>query len=212
MADRISGSSPLTADLLRAVGADPVRWFDPLARACSRFSIDNGDRVAMFVAQCSHESVGFTRLRESLNYSAPRLLAVFGKYFDPTEVDGFARDEQRIAERVYGGRMGNGPEGRGDGFRYRGRGLIQLTGKTNYQDCGNAIGIDLIAAPEVLETESGAALSAAWFWWTNDCNDFADARDIFGCSGVINTGSPKKKAIGLDERTALWEKALECVA
>lgn len=206
-ADRIVESTPLTAELLRAVGADPLRWLDPLAKACARYAIDDGKRVAMFVAQCAHESSGFTRLRESLKYSASRLLVVFAKYFDPDEAVEFAYDEVRIAERVYGGRMGNGPEGVGDGFNYRGRGLIQLTGKDNYRRCGEAIGIDLVSGPGALEIEAWAALSAAWFWSVNGCNAFADADDIRGCTRRINGGIN-----GLDERTALWDKALECVA
>lgn len=165
-------------------------WLLPIAEACDHFSINTDARQRMFLAQCAHESSGFTRLVESLNYSAQRLLAVFPSHFaDLAEAEEFAHDEVRIAERVYGGRLGNRGEGMGDGYAYRGRGLLQLTGLRIYRRCGLALGIDLVTIPQALESPRYAALSAAWVW-TDDkgCNELADAGDFEGCTRRINGG------------------------
>lgn len=180
----------------------------PLDAAMKEFGIDTPKRQAMFLAQCAHESSSFGRIEENLMYRAETLLKVFPKYFKTlVEAQKFERKPEKIANRVYGGRMGNGPEASGDGYRYRGRGLIQLTGKDNYTACGKALNIDLVSKPDYLLTAEGAARSAAWFWSRNGLNKFADEGDITGCTKRINGGT-----IGLEERKHLYERALKMLA
>ena len=161
------------------------------------------NRQAGFIAQCAHESGSFCRVTENLNYSPEGLVKIFGKYFPTIEsTKGYARLPDKIANKVYANRMGNGPESSGDGWKYRGRGLIQLTGKSNYLKCGPSMGLDLTATPEYLETVAGAVKSAYWFWSTNGLNSFADADDIKGMTKKINGGY-----IGLEERQHLYDVA-----
>jgi len=177
-----------TDPLVRVITNDRA-WLVPIGEACRRFDINTDARRAMFLAQAAHESDGFTRLVESLHYSAARLLAVFRAHFTPAEATQFAYDDVRIGERVYGGRMGNGPEGVGDGYAYRGRGLLQITGRAMYRECGRALGIDLEALPKLLEVQTWAALSAAWVWTDEKaCNALADAGDFERCTRAINGG------------------------
>lgn len=181
-------------------------WYVPLRDAMALRAIDTDARAAAFLAQVSHESLRFTRLEEGLSYSAARLLEVF-KYrdaagvvhcrFTPAEALAYAYDPARIANRVYAGRMGNGSESSGDGFRYRGRGLIQLTGKDNYQRAGGVLGIDLLALPERAKEPFNAALIAAWFWDIHRCNDLADHGDFEEITRRINGGMN-----GINERLA----------
>lgn len=160
-------------------------------------------RQAAFLAQCAHESATFKAVKENLNYSATALRKVFGKYFPTDElVAEYARQPEKIANRVYANRMGNGDEASGDGWKYRGRGLIQLTGKNNYTACGNALFINLIDGPEWLETPQGAVQSALWFWNENNLNTYADAEDIRGMTKRINGGYH-----GLDDRIQKYNKA-----
>ena len=126
----------------------------------------------------------------------------FPKYFRDVDPNDYAKQPEKIANRVYGGRMGNGDEESGDGYRFRGRGLIQLTGKSNYIACSEDLEVDLIENPDYLITPEGAARSAAWFWSANDLNKYADADDIVGCTKRVNGGT-----IGLEERTELYEEA-----
>ena len=157
--------------------------------------------------QCSHESGGFTALKENLNYRAATLRKIFPKYFpDDNIANQYANrpdKQQAIANRVYANRMGNGPEESGDGFRYCGRGLIQLTGKQNYTWFAASLGIPVEEASEYLQTFEGAAQSACWFWETNKLNQFADAGDIVTLTKRINGGT-----IGLDDRIKHYEHAL----
>lgn len=186
--------------------ADPKnieRFYQPLADAMEEFEIDTPQRQAMFLAQCCHESAYFRAVSENLNYSADGLRRVFPKYFRDVDPNAYARKPEKIANRVYANRMGNGNEASGDGWRFRGRGLIQLTGKNNYIACGEGLEMDLLEDPSYLETPEGAARSAAWFWWNNDLNQFADKDDIVTCTKRINGGT-----IGLDDRRALWTRAL----
>lgn len=177
---------------------------DALNAAMSEFGIDNPERQAMFLAQCAHESGNFAHVEENLNYRAETLLKVFPKYFKTMDdAQDYAKQPEKIANKVYGGRMGNGPESSGDGYRYRGRGLIQLTGKDNYDACGKALNVDLHGQPDYLETAEGAARSAAWFWHKNGLNKYADAGDILGCTKRINGGT-----IGLEDRKKHYEHAL----
>jgi putative chitinase len=161
------------------------------------------NRKAAFLAQCAHESGHFVFVVENLNYSAEGLMRVFPKRFPTLQIaQQYARQPEKIGNKIYADRMGNGPESSGDGFKYRGRGIIQLTGKQNYARCGNAIGINLVNNPSYLETERGAVESAMWFWTSNGLNTFADREDIKGLTKAINGGYH-----GLDERIALYNKA-----
>jgi putative chitinase len=171
------------------------------------YDINTPKRVAAFVAQCAHESGGFMVLKENLNYKAASLRKLFGKYF-PTDAlaEQYASRPNRqeaIANRIYASRMGNGDEASGDGFRYCGRGLIQLTGKTNYQNFANSLEMNVKDVPEYLATFEGAAQSACWFWETNNLNKEADAGDIKTMTRKINGGF-----IGLEDRIKHYEHAL----
>lgn len=179
----------LTRDQVKALTGDADRWLAPLNNALIRWEITSHAQVTMFLAQCAHESGGFKRLVENLHYSAAALLAAWPKRFTGEDAVAMAYDEQRIAERAYGGRMGNGAEGSGDGYRYRGRGIIQLTGRDNYQRAGDAIGLDFVAQPELLEQPDWAASSAGWFWATNGCSALADAGDFLAITKRINGGT-----------------------
>lgn len=192
---------PVIDAALRVAADDPLLWRVPVAHACSKYDINTDARVWMFVAQCAYESLRFTQLKESLHYSAKRLLEVFPTRFTAEEAPRFAYQDQLIAERVYGGRMGNGPEGSGDGYKYRGRGPIQITGRHTYLSCGNAIGADLIEGPELLELPMHAALSAAWFWFAHGCNALADANDFEAVTKAIVGGMT-----GYDDRVAWLDK------
>jgi putative chitinase len=181
------------------------KYCDALNEAMKEFEIDTPKREAMFLAQCGHESGNFSAVNENLNYKAESLTKVFHKYFpDMDTANEYAKQPEKIANRVYGNRMGNGDEESGDGWKYHGRGLIQLTGKNNYDACGEAIGKDLDEDADYLATPEGAARSAAWFWHKNNLNHFADDEDIVGCTKRVNGGT-----IGLEERTEHYKKAME---
>ena len=176
----------ITAEFLRRIGVKP-EWLDPLTAAADGYGISLADeREAMWVAQCAHESQGFTVLVENLNYSPQGLLAVFGRRFTPAEAVDYAHDGERIANRAYGGRNGNGDEASGDGWRFRGRGLLQITGRGNYGRCAAAIGEDLLAHPEMLERPMFAAKSAAWYWMSNGLNQLADEGAFAAITRRIN--------------------------
>lgn len=155
--------------------------------------------VPEFLAQCGHESQGFTKFVENMNYSADRLKVVFKKYF-PTDdlANQYARNPEKIGNRVYANRMGNGPESSGDGFKYRGRGCIHTTGKLNYGMCAETTGIDCLNHPELLETPEGAIISAVWYWTTNGLNNVSDFTTL---TKRINGGTN-----GLAERQDLLAK------
>ncbi len=178
----------LTRDQVQQITGDADRWLVALNNALIRWDVDTPTRVAMFLAQCAHESAGFTHLVENLHYSANALMRTWPSRFPPDDATRMAYDERAIAERAYGGRMGNGPEGSGDGYRFRGRGIIQLTGRENYQRCGQAIGLDFVESPELLEQPQWAAQSAGWFWATHGCNELADVRDFTSITKRINGG------------------------
>ena len=184
--------------------ANAAKYVDALNEAMWEFEIVTNQQKAMFLAQCCHESGHFRAVSENLNYSSDGLKRVFPKYFRTVDPAGYNRKPEKIANRVYASRMGNGDEASGDGWRFRGRGLIQLTGKNNYMSCGDDLEVDLLAHPEYLESPEGAARSAAWFWWQNDLNILADRGDIKACTKKINGGY-----IGLDDRVELYEGALE---
>ena len=167
--------------------AKPEDWLDPLNAACSEFGIDTPERLAMFLAQAAHESQQFTRPRENLNYRAERIAQVWPKRF-PTVASAkpFEHQSEKLGNRVYSGRLGNGNEASGDGFKYRGGGIFQLTGKANYRDAGIALGVDLVAHPERIIEPEISARAAGWFWRVNKLNRFADIGDLRGCTKAIN--------------------------
>ena len=180
-------------------------WYEALSSILPEYEIDSPQRVAAFIAQCTHESGGFKRLKENLNYKAESLVRVFPKYFPSLDLaKQYAHDQEKIANRVYGGRMGNGDESSGDGFRYCGRGLIQLTGRNNYTKFSESIGTAVEEVPSLLETFEGAVKSACWFWKTNNLNQYADAGDILTMTKRINGGT-----IGLEDRVKHYNHALE---
>jgi len=191
------------------IGKNPYigQWHDALCAILPDYGIDTPQRVAAFVAQCAHESGGFKFLKENLNYRAPTLRKLFAKYF-PTDslAEQYAslpNKQEAIANRIYASRMGNGDEASGDGFRYCGRGLIQLTGKTNYEWFAASIETPVEEIPEYLQTFEGAVQSACWFWETNNLNQWADKGDILTLTKRINGGT-----IGLDDRIKHYNHAL----
>jgi putative chitinase len=179
-------------------------WYEALSEILPEYNINTPQRVAAFVAQCAHESGNFRMLKENLNYRAVTLRKIFPKYFPTDELAAqYAGKQELIANRVYGGRMGNGPEQSGDGFRYCGRGLIQLTGKDNYSWFAASLEIPVEEAAEYLQTFEGAVQSACWFWETNNLNTQADAGDIKLMTKKINGGY-----IGLEDRIKHYNHAL----
>lgn len=176
------------------------RWYSAVADTCAIFDITTPQRIAAFIAQIGHESAGFSSLSENLYYKDPvRIATLFKSGFDLNKnarVDAaeiefakdYARNPEKLANRAYANRMGNGDELSGDGFRFRGRGLKQITGRDNYARCGRTLQIDLIANPDLLLDVKYAALSAGWFWSANGCNALADAGDFTGLTRRINGG------------------------
>ena len=191
----------LEAQLL-ALGIEG-KWFEPLQETFEKYQINTPKRQACFIGQCMHESGGFRALRENLNYSAKALMNTWPSRFpDADTAEKFERNPSAIANKVYSGRMGNTEDG--DGAKYIGRGLIQLTGKDNYRAFGEAIGEDLVANPQLVEEPRYAALSAGWFWNKRGLNALADAMDITTLTVRINGGK-----IGIDDRIAKINKALD---
>lgn len=182
-------------------------WHQALVQLLPDYEINTPQRVAAFIAQCAHESGGFMVLKENLNYRWQSLRKLFPKYFpDDAIAQKYAsmpNKQEAIANRIYANRMGNGPEESGDGFRYCGRGLIQLTGRDNYAWFAASLGITPEEATEYLGTFEGAAQSACWFWETNKLNQWADKNDIVTLTKRINGGT-----IGLEDRIKHYEHAL----
>lgn len=179
-------------------------WYEALVKILPDYEINTASRIAAFLAQTSHESGGYKALKENLNYRAETLCKVFGKYFPTLELaQQYAQQPEKIANKVYGNRMGNGDEASGDGFRYCGRGLIQLTGKQNYTKFAESIDTPVEELPEYLATFEGAIQSACWFWETNNLNQWADAGDILTLTKRINGGT-----IGLEDRIKHYDHAL----
>jgi putative chitinase len=192
-------------DFFEDTSEDIIQKFvEPLNDVMEFYEINNTKRISMFLAQVGHESGGLRTIKENLNYSADGLKRVFPKYFRDVNPADYAKKPEKIANRVYGGRMGNGPESSGDGYRYCGRGLIQLTGKSNYEAFAADMGWPLAEATEWLSTEEGATWSAGWFWDSRELNQWADKGDILTVTKKINGGT-----IGLEDRKSHYEAALE---
>lgn len=179
----------------------PAQWFQPLCDTLSLFGIDTTLRQAAFIAQCYHESNGFKDLEENLNYSANALLILWPGHFNSNLAQIYARHPEMIANRAYASRMGNGNEASGDGWKYRGRGVIQITGKDNYVQCSAATGVPLLTNPDIAAQCPGALNTAGWFWEKNKLNSLADVRDWSSLTKRINGGTT-----GLADRIALTGK------
>jgi len=199
-------SSILTLSQLKQMVKNPYinQWHGALDQLLDDYNINTPLRVAHFVAQCAHESGNFVFIKENLNYKAASLQKTFAKYFPTAELAAqYEKRPEKIANRVYANRMGNGDEASGDGWLYCGRGLIQLTGKDNYTFFAGSLDISVEEAAEYLQTFEGAAQSACWYWEQNNLNRFADANDTKGLTRAINGGY-----IGLEDRISHTEHAL----
>lgn len=186
---------------LIALGIDG-KWFEPLTNTFSKFEIDTPKRQAAFIGQCGHESNNFRTLEENLHYSANALMRVWPSRFPDNDVaEKYANNPEKIANKVYAGRMGNTEDG--DGWKYHGRGLIQLTGKDNYTRCGEALDIDLVNNPDLILEPEFAAASAGWFWRKHGLNQLSDLGDWVAITKRINGGIH-----GIDDRVARTNKAL----
>lgn len=203
----------ITAAQLIAAGVQPTQakaFADPLSAACALFDISTPVRIAAFVSQCAHESAGFTRLEENLFYTTPeRIRAMW-----PTRVSTLAdaatlcRNPRALANRVYAGRMGNGTPDSGDGWRFRGRGLFQLTGRNNYTDAARELVRPYVGNPDLVADPSDACLTAAWFWSTHKLNALADASNVSAITRQINGPA----MAGLSDRQQLFDRAVHAFA
>jgi len=194
----------MTYDQLDALGIDH-KWLGPLEETFAKYDISTTQRQSSFIGQCAHESGNFRILEENLNYSATRLMAVWPSRFPSLDVaDQYANNPEKLANKIYSGRMGNGNEESGEGYAYRGRGLIQMTGKEAYANCGSGLGMDLIGSPDRLLDPQYAAMSAGWFWNKHGLNILADAQDYTNMTKRINGG-----ILGLDDRVMKINKVLD---
>lgn len=197
----------VNADQLAKLHIGP-QWVDPLNATFERFSILTPNQQASFIGQCSHECGNFRLLEENLNYRAATLMKLWPKRFPTLEIaNQYAGNAKRIANNVYANRMGNRDEASGDGYRFRGRGCIQLTGHANYYHAGQALGVDLVMEPDLVATPQYAALTAGFFWSTQKLNQYADGMDIAMMTKRINGG-----LIGLDDRKMHINQALQVIA
>tara|TARA_B110000503_G_scaffold142685_1_gene240350 strand:+ start:1832 stop:2461 length:630 start_codon:yes stop_codon:yes gene_type:complete len=193
-------------ELLDMDNATAMEWYEAMLEVLPKYEINTPERVAGFLAQTGHESNKYKALSENLNYSSKALDSVFGKYFkragrDATE---YHRQPEKIANVVYANRMDNGDTESGDGWRYRGGGILQLTGKSNYTKFGESVNLTPKEATYFVRTKSGALESACWFWTTNNLNESCDSKDILTMTKRINGGTN-----GLEDRTKHWEHALK---
>jgi putative chitinase len=199
---------PLTLEKLRSFLPDNPHvdyWYDAMSKCLPDYEINTDVRIAAFLAQCAHESGGFKFLKENLNYRAESLMKVWPRYFPDLETaQRYAHNQEMIANRAYSNRMGNGPEESGDGWKFCGRGLVQLTGRNNYQAFADSIETNIDDIPEYLQTFEGAVQSACWFWENNNLNELADRQDILTMTKKINGGT-----LGLNERQNHFQRALQ---
>lgn len=180
------------------------QWVDALNDTFKQFNISLPNQQAAFIGQCGHECGNFRILEENLNYRAATLMKLWPKRFPTLEVaNAYAGNPKKIANMVYASRMGNRDESSGDGYRFRGRGCIQLTGHANYFHAGKALGVDFVMEPDLVSTPKYAAMTAGWFWSTHDCNRLAEMGDWTALTKKINGGT-----IGLDDRIKHTNEAL----
>lgn len=192
----------MNSEQLTALNID-LKWLDPLNETFEKYNIDTSRRQACFIGQCAHESGNFKTLKENLNYSVEGLMKTWPSRFPSVDIaNQYARNPVKIAGKVYNGRMGNTSEE--EAAKYLGRGLIQLTGKENYVNCGSSLGVDLAGNPDWLLDPKYATLSAGWFWNKRGLNSLADTYDISTITQRINGG-----LIGLDDRRIKCDKALK---
>ena len=184
------------------------QWVDALNETFARFNILSPVQQASFIGQCGHECGNFKVLEENLNYRAEVLMKLWAKRFPTIEIaNEYARNPKKIANKVYASRMGNRDESSGDGFRFRGRGCIQLTGHANYFHAGKACDVDFVMNPDLVGTPKYAAMTAGWFWNTHKLNQYADSRDFVMMTKKINGGT-----IGLQDRINHINHALDIIA
>jgi putative chitinase len=198
----------LTVDQLHQMipgNAYVEHWHQALAQACPDYDIITPQRLAAFLAQCAHESGNFRFITENLNYTAASLMKVWPRYFPSMDIaQQYAHHPEMIANRAYAGRMGNGPEESGDGWKFCGRGLIQITGRNNYQAFADSIESSIDDLPHYLATFEGAVQSACWFWEAHELNALADVGNIEKITRIINGGT-----LGLEDRAARYNHALQ---
>jgi putative chitinase len=184
------------------------QWVDALNETFQRFGILSPIQQASFIGQCGHECGQFKILEENLNYKAETLMKLWKSRFPTIEIaNEYARNPKKIANKVYASRMGNRDEASGDGYRFRGRGCIQLTGHANYFHAGQACGEDFVMNPDLVATPKYAAMTAGWFWSTHKLNQYADTRDFLMMTKKINGG-----IIGLDDRIKHINHALDILS
>ena len=197
----------VNADQLAKLHIGP-QWVDALNETFQRFGILTPRQQAAFIGQCGHECGRFKVLEENLNYRAATLMKLWPKRFPTVDIASeFAGKPQKIANKVYASRMGNRDEASGDGWRFRGRGCVQLTGSDGYFHAGKALGVDFWANPDLVATPQYAALTAGWFWSTHNCNNLAEAADWLGLTKKINGGT-----IGYDDRVLHTNEALAVIS
>ena len=197
----------LTSDQLKRLHIGE-QWLDALNETFARFDISTPIRQASFIGQCGHECGSFKVLEENLNYRAETLMKLWKSRFPTIEVaNEYARNPKKIANKVYASRMGNRDESSGDGYRFRGRGCIQLTGHANYFHAGQACGEDFVMNPDLVATPKYAAMTAGWFWSTHKLNQYADGSDFLMMTKKINGGT-----IGLQDRINHINHALNIIA
>jgi putative chitinase len=191
-------------------------WHDAFEAAMREFAITTPSRQAAFLAQVGHESLSLSRIAEGLNYSAQRLMAVWPKRFPTLESTHYYEHQpEHLANFVYANRMGNGPFESGDGFRFAGKGPLQITGRANYEELGDALDLPLADHPEMLLEPAVGARAAAWFWAVHGCNELADAGDFDAISDVINLGHRTERdgdAEGYADRLSRYDAAQKALA
>lgn len=178
----------LTQCMPGGLPANMQKYLEPLNNTFQKYEINTPLRQAMFLTQTGHETGSLSSIVENLNYSAESLLKVFKKYFTPEQAADYAHKPALIANRVYANRMGNGDEGSGDGWKYRGQGLIQITGKENYKNLGDELMYDFVANPQDLQKPGAAAMSAGWYWKLRKLNLYSDKGDVHEVRFRINGG------------------------
>lgn len=203
MTNKFILSKAQLADLLKG-NKHVDEWYDAMEVLLPKYNINTSQRVASFISQCAHESLNFTVLEENLNYSEQALLRVFPKYFRDRDPSSYARKPEAIANIVYANRMGNRSEKTGDGWAFRGRGVIQLTGANNYTAFSKYIGKSIQDTTKYLGTKQGALESACWFWETNGINEAADTGDVKRVTKIINGGYN-----GLEDRQKHYNHAMQ---